>query len=152
MPFNKKGFVNERFEARTEDVPVPDLAIWFDEGETPLFTVRGLTFEELSRADSAADNTGEMLKLLASLQAKSGEQIAEGVKNAFGIGEETPPNMIRRKQHLMMGAVNPEVDEEFAVKLSCTYPVEFKILTNKIVELTGRGFVPGKQKGSSAPP
>jgi hypothetical protein len=151
MAFDKKAFMNAQFEARTADVTVSELADWFPDGEA-VFTVRGLTFEELSKADAAADNSGAMLKLLTSIQAKNGADIGEGIKDAFGVGKDTPVNMIKRIHHLMTGSVEPDVDEEFAVKLANTYPVEFTAITNKIIELTGRGYVPGKQKGSTKSP
>ncbi|MDX1399906.1 MAG: hypothetical protein R3204_15365 [Oceanospirillum sp.] len=149
MGFDAKGFMKAQFEARTEDVPVSELKDWFPDGEAAVFTVKGLTFEELSKADAAADNSGAMLKLLASIQNKNGGDIGEGIKDAFGVGKETPVNMIKRINHLVMGCVCPEVDEEFAVKLANTFPVEFTAITNKIIELTGRGYVPGKQKSST---
>ena len=149
MAFNSKAFMKQQFEARTEDVRVLELDAWFDEESDPVFTVRGLTFEELAKADAAADNSKAMLNLVASLQTKDGDAIGEGIKDAFGVGKETPANMIKRINHLVMGSVSPEIDEEFAVKLANTFPVEFTQLTNKIVELTGKGYQPGKQKGST---
>jgi hypothetical protein len=152
MAFDNKAFMKEQFEARTADVPVVELQDWFPDGEDAVFTVRGLTFAELSKADAAADNSGAMLKLLASIQSKNGAEIGEGIKDAFGVGIETPVNMIKRIQHLMMGSVAPVMDEEFVVKLANTFPVEFTAVTNKIIELTGKGYVPGKQKGSTKTP
>jgi hypothetical protein len=147
--FNNKAFMRQQFENRTHDVPVSELVAWFDEDADPIFTVRGLTFEELSKADAAADNSATMLNLVASLSTKDGKAIAEGIKDAFGVGQETPTNMIKRINHLVMGSVQPEIDEQFAVKLASTFPVEFTQLTNKIVELTGKGFLPGKAKSST---
>jgi hypothetical protein len=152
MAFDKKAFMNAQFEARTADVSVKELRSWFPDGEDAVFTVRGLTFEELSKADAAADNSGAMLKLLTSIQSKNGVEIGEGIKDAFGVGKETPANMVKRIHHLMMGSVAPEMDEEFSVKLANTFPVEFTAVTNKIIELTGKGYMPGKQKGSTKTP
>ena len=151
MPgFDEKKYMRQQFEARTESVPVVELAAWFDEGADPAFIVRGLTFEELSKAESAADNSKTMLNLVNSLSAKKGAEVGEGIKNAFGVGEDTPASMIKRIQHLMMGSVDPVIDETLAVKLASTFPVEFTALTNTIVKLTGKGYVPGKQKRSTA--
>ena len=149
MAFDNKAFMKQQFEARTDDVRVSELSEWFAEGDEPLFKVRGLTFEELNKADNAAENSKAMLNLVAQLQTKDGAAIAEGIKDAFGIGKDTPANMIKRINHLVMGCVSPEIDEEFAVKLANTYPIEFTQITNKIIELTGKGFMPGKPKGST---
>lgn len=147
MPFKKKEFQNSQFVARTEPVRVADLSMWFDEGDEPVFIVRGLTYEEVCKAESMADNSKQMLNLIESIQSKDGAAIGEGVKDAFGVGKETPPNMIKRINHLVMASVEPEIDEELAVKLATNYPMEFSQITNKITELTGLGFLPGKHKG-----
>jgi hypothetical protein len=149
MAFNSRGFMKQQFEARTADVRVLELAEWFDKDTDPVFTVRGLTFEELNKADNAADNSKAMIELISRLQTKDGPAIAEGIKDAFGVGKETPANMVKRINHLVMGSVEPVIDEEFAVKLANTFPIEFMTLTNKVIELTGKGYVPGKQKGST---
>lgn len=149
MAFNSKEFMKQPFDARTEDVRVVELASWFAEGDEPVFKVRGLTFEELNKADNAADNSKAMLNLVATLQTKDGTAIADGIKDAFGIGKDTPANMIKRINHMVMGSVDPKIDEELAVKLASTYPIEFTIISNKIIELTGKGFMPGKLKGST---
>ena len=141
--------MKQQFEARTAEVRVSELADWFDGDADPVFTVRGLTFEELNKADNAADNSKAMLELITRLQTKDGAQIAEGIKDAFGVGKDTPANMVKRINHLVMGSVDPVIDEEFAVKLANTFPIEFMSLTNKVIELTGKGYVPGKQKGST---
>jgi len=149
MAFNSKEFMKQSFNSRTEDVRVVELASWFAEGDEPVFKVRGLTFEELNKADNAADNSKAMLNLVATLQTKDGTAIADGIKDAFGIGKDTPANMVKRINHMVMGSVDPEIDEEFAVKLASTFPIEFTLISNKIIELTGKGFMPGKPKGST---
>lgn len=147
MGFNTKEFQKTEFVARTEKVRVADLSAWFDEGEEPVFVVRGLTFEELCKAESMADNSKAMLNLMASIQQRDGIAIGEGIKDAFGVGKETPANMIKRINHLVIASIDPVIDEELAVKIASTFPIEFTAVTNKITELTGKGFVPGKRKG-----
>lgn len=144
--------MKQAFTPRTGSVSVPALVSWFEEGDEPLFTVCSLSFEQLSKADAMADNSGAMIKLMESLQAKNGKEIGEGIRDAFGVGLETPPNMVKRINHLIMGSVEPVIDEEMAVKLACTFPIEFTQVTNKIIELTGKGYEPGKPQGCTATP
>lgn len=145
MSFNTDGFTRARFEHRTERVAVPALAQFFDEGSDAVFVVRGLTFEELSKAENQADNSDTIRKLLEQLSSSNPNVKSAALADALGYGDEVPRQMVIRKHHLVLGSVDPQIDEEFSVKLANTFPVEFKILTNKILELTGQGQInPGK--------
>lgn len=146
--------MKEVFEARTAEVRVSSSALvnYFDEGSEPVFKVRGLTYEELSKCNNAADTTPAMRKLLEELNKKDGAGIATEIKNVFGVGNDTPANVIKAINHVVTGCVDPEIDEEMAVKLATAFPIEFGQISMKIVELTGQGHVPGKQKSSTAKP
>lgn len=150
MEFKKSEFLREQFAPRTHSVEVPELAAWFNcgEKESPAWEVKGLNFEELAKADSKADNANAIRDLISSLSKKDGKEIAGNLANAFGFGDDTPRQMVQRINYLVFGSVSPECDEELAVKLASTFPIEFKQITDKILELTGRGYVPGKQKNS----
>ena len=128
---------------------MPALSAFFtpdDDGKIDAaFTVRGLTFEELARAENQADNTDTVRKLLEHLGSSNAQAKSAALADALGYGEEVPRQQVIRKAHLVIGSVDPAIDEEMAVKLANTFPVEFKQLTNKILELTGKGQVtPGK--------
>ena len=147
--FNVEKFTKARFEHRTERVEVPALAEFFtpdDDGKVDAaFTVRGLTFEELARAENQADNTDTVRKLLEQFSSSNATAKSAALADALGYGEDVPRQQVIRKAHLVIGSVEPPIDEEMAVKLANTFPIEFKQLTNKILELTGKGQVtPGK--------
>lgn len=146
--FDKKAFSKANFVPRTEQVSVSSLADWF-EGD-PLWTVRGLSFEELSRADSKADQTQTMIAVIEALSGGDKKEQATAIQEALGMGDNTPPQMIKRLEMLVIGSVSPEIDLPIAVKLAENFPVEFKELTDKIITLTGQGRVLGKQKGSGS--
>jgi len=148
MRFEAKQFLKTKFSQRTHPVPVPDLRQFFPEGEEAVWIVRGLTGQELGRADAAADNQKSIAALISGLTSDSSKEKAQAVKDLLGIGGNTPAAIVQRIEHLIMASVDPECTRDLAVKLCETYPVEFLTITNKIVELTGKGQIPGKLQPS----
>ena len=70
--------------------------------------------------------------------AASGDQ-AEAVRRALGLTKDTPGEIAKRLEMLVMGAVSPAMTLPQAVKLAEAFPVEFLALTNEITALTGKG-------------
>jgi len=157
MSFDSKKFLKTKFVPRTEDMPVPDLQAFFPEGAKAVWKVRGLTGQELGRAADAADRNKNIIAILEGLTSEAAKDKAEAVKELLGIGGSTPADIAKRLEHLTLGSVDPACTLDLAVRLCEVFPVEFYQLTNKIVELTGRGQMPGKQPpsgetGKSGPP
>lgn len=157
MPFDVKKFNKTKFVHRTEDIPVPDMKDFFPEGESPVWKVRGLTGQELGRANEAADRNKNIAAILAGLTSGSGKEIADAVKDLVGVGGNTPADIAKRLEHICMGSVDPVCTHDLAVRICEAFPVEFFQITNAIVRLTGQGQVPGKVPpsgvtGASAPP
>ena len=148
MAFDAKKFLKEKFTSRTEAVSVPDLAAWFPEGDEPLWTVRGLTGQELGRANEAAEKNRNIAAILEGLVAGGDKEKSQAVKDLLGIGGGVPQDIAKRLELLAIGSVDPPCTLDLAVKLCEAYPIEFFQLTTKISELTGRGQLPGKQKPS----
>ena len=142
-------FLKQKFTARTEDVPVPELADFFGE-EAPVWTIRGLTATELAKCKAAFDRT-ETARAIIDAMSTDGEK-SEGIKQALGLmDKDVPHDISRRIETLAIGSVSPEIGEsnrDVAVKLSEVHPVTFYNLTNKIDGLTGQGYEPGKPKAS----
>ena len=147
MAFDQKRFLKAKMEARTEDVPVPDLAAFFSDGEPAVWTVRGLTGQELGRANEAAAKNKLVVATMDAIATLSAKEQIEEIKNALGLGSNVPDDVARRIEYLTVGSVNPAITQEVAVKLCETYPVEFYELTNIIaIKLTGKGSVEAKKK------
>ena len=142
-------FLKQKFTARTEDVPVPELADFFGE-EKPVWTIRGLTATELAKAKLAYDRT-ETARAIIDSMAADGDK-AENIKQVLGLMDsDVPHDISRRIETLTIGSVSPEIGEanrDVVVRLSEVYPVTFYNLTNKIDSLTGQGYEPGKPKAS----
>ena len=152
MGFDAKQFVKTRFQAREARVPVPELKPFFGKKEKPRWTVRGLTGHELGRANEAAERNRNTAALVEGLLSAAGKKKTEALRGLLGLDGATPPDIAKRIEILIMGSVDPECDLDLALKLCETFPVEFYLLTNKILELTGRGHAPGKPTPSGGEP
>ena len=152
MGFNKDIFIHEKFIPREEEIPVPDLKDFFDEGESPVWKVRGLTGVEVARSNEAMERNKNIGAILEGLIARDQREKVESVKKLIGIDEKVPNDIAKRIELLILGSIEPKIDTQIAVKLCKVFPVEFYEITNKITLLTGRGHVPGKQKASGEIP
>ncbi len=152
MPFDTKKFLKTKFQHRIEEVPVPDLKDYFQDGATPVWRVRGLTGQEMGRVNEAADRQKKVLAVVEGLMSSSRSESVEAVKGMLGLGSDTPDDIVKRIEQLIIGSVDPECNTDLAVRLCEAYPIEFYQLTNKILQLTGQGQLPGKQKSSGVTP
>ena len=148
MGFDLKGFKSSEFQARTEEVRVEGLAEWFNEGDEPVFVVRGLTGEEVARANEAASRNTSWSRIMEAMASSDAQERVDAIKRMLGISADVPDDLAKRHEHLAMGSVDPDLDHEAAVQLAVRFPIEFYQLTNKIMELTGKGADPIKKKGS----
>jgi hypothetical protein len=148
MGFNPTKFAKQKFQSREADVEVSALGAWFDapaieEGEAEvkplyLWRVRGLEGHEFAKMMASAQAQANLSSIIEAI-GNNGAKIKE-LKDAIGIGEETPADLQKRLQQLVLGSVDPKVDEALAAKLAKTFPIEFYMITNKITELTGLGL------------
>lgn len=146
MAFKKTEFLSARLVPREEEIQVPDLAEWFEEGTEAVWKVRGLSGQELGKATAAAEKNREVRAILEGLQSKNSKRIAEAVRGL--VDPDTPVDVAKRITMLHLGSVEPEGTEELALKMCREFPVEFFSITNKILELTGKGATSGELKPS----
>jgi hypothetical protein len=137
MAFNASKFEQAQLVARTEKVSVPGLAAFFDEGEEPIWVVRGLTAGELYHAAEAKARQTDTSNLLSALSNSS--DAVEAMRKVLGLTKDTPGEIVKRLEMLVLGSVVPKIELAVAVKLGEKFPVEFMQLTNEIVTLTGKG-------------
>ncbi len=136
--FDTGKFGKAKFERRTESVDVSALKDFFQEGEEPKILVQGLTHHEVSRcSEGIQGNTN--LEALLKATAGHAPSMKEAVGELLGKTTEVPKDTQKRILHLVAGSLEPKIDEMTAVKLAETFPIEFTLLSNKIVELTGLG-------------
>lgn len=101
--------------------------------------VRGLTACEIAQANDFADNN-ENLNIIATALISKPEKI-EAIKKLVGVlDDDTPKDFAKRLYRLVLCSVDPVIDTHEAVIFSQAFPIEFQLLTNKILELTGQGM------------
>lgn len=146
MSFNVKKFEKAKFAHVIEEVPVPDLKEFFDEGEPAVWKVRGLTGQELGRANEAAERSKNIGAIVDGLVSDRSKDKSDAIRDLLGLNQyNTPDDISKRIAFLQYGSVDPICTEEMAIKLCTVKGVEFFALTNKIVALTGIGQTVGKQ-------
>ena len=149
MSFNTQKFLEARLYPREHDVPVPDLKDFFEDKKKAVWKVRGITGQELGRANEAADKLKNVAAILDGVLSSVAKDKADAWRKAAGMDEsETPRDTAKRLEMLVIGSVEPKCTWELAIKICEKFPVEFYALTNKITELTGQGHVPGKPAAS----
>lgn len=146
MAFDSKEFLARRMVPREDVVKVPDLAEFFGEDEDPVWKVRGLSGQELGKAQVASEKSREIRAILEGLSSKNSKRMANSIKNL--VDPDVPVDVAKRISMFAMGSVEPAGSEELALKLCREFPVDFYAITNKIVELTGMGHHSGEPKPS----
>jgi hypothetical protein len=149
MPFNAEQFQRAEFAARTVTVEVAGLADFFGPDEKPEFTVRGLTAIELHRAMEAGQRQHAIDGVIKALASQKDQ--VESIRRALGLNADTPGEVAKRIEMLVVGSVSPKLDHHTVVKIGEVCPVEFMDLTNRIVGLTGQGADRVKPPPSSQP-
>jgi hypothetical protein len=125
------------------------LKMFFDEGEEPVWEVRGLSSNELNRAIEAKNRHGSIETILKAISNNADQ--ASAIRKAIGIAQDTPGEIAKRLEMLTMGSVTPAIELPVAVKLAESFPIEFLTLTNEIISLTGQGFDIVKPAAASQP-
>lgn len=147
MTFNLDKFQAAEFSARVERVEIRQLSEFFGEGEVPVFVVRGLTAAELQRAIEAGNRQGAIETVVKAITTKQDQ--VESIRKALGLTKDTPGEIAKRIEMLVLGCTEPAMNHAAAVKLAEVCPIEFYDLTNKIVTLTGQGGSRVKPQPSS---
>ncbi|RLA02156.1 MAG: hypothetical protein DRQ47_07150 [Gammaproteobacteria bacterium] len=146
--FNKNQFIKQAFKPRTEVVPVPSLADWFDKGSKPEWTVRSLTGNEMAIAQEALAKSKNVAAIAEALLSSKQSDKIEALKEFVGTADSVHEQVSKRLEMLVFGSVKPEIDMSIAVKIADNFPIEFAILSTKILQLTGLGSSSLKRRPS----
>ena len=154
MGFDIKKFNTSKFQARVEDVPLPDsdIKMFFPDGEKPVWKVRGLTGNEYGFAMESAANNNIQEAVVDAIATQHSKEVTKAVKDMMGVGGVMPKSIAKKIYLLKKGSVDPVCDQETALRLCKYFPIEFLIITRKIEELTGLGYLPGKPGGCTTSP
>jgi hypothetical protein len=145
MPFDSRGFQSTNFIPRTAAVSVPDLKQWFPEGEAPEFKVRGLNGYERARCVEGPDLQAKIIEAIRGLLSSRDKDVAAAIMETIGANPgRVPKETAIRLSMFEIGCVDPVGSMDLAIKVCTAFPIEFQIITDKILELTGAGHTPGK--------
>jgi len=136
MSFDSKAFMHAQFAPRTARVDVPGLIDWFNDAP-PVWVVRGQTANEVALTNAAAEKHKAVDSIVKAI-AENADKV-NAIKKAIGVAGDTPSDIIKRLEQLVQCSIDPVITLDVAVKLAEVRPVEFFILTNEIVKLTGLG-------------
>ena len=149
MTFDTKQFMREQYTARTQDIPVPDLALFFPKDEKPGWKIRGLEGKELGRSKEAVSKNKSISGIVATLKSAKITDQTQALEALTGLGSKnTPDNIAERLDHLVTASVEPECSLDMALKVCKVHPITFLQLTTAILTLTGKGMEPGEPKDS----
>ena len=150
MPFDSESFMQSKLVPRSRGVQVPALAAWFGgEADSAVWTVRGLTANELAKVNEADARNRRESALVEAIASGSRSEIVAEMQTALGRSKDTRPDLARRLEMLTLGSVEPECSEDVAVRLADKFPTQFFELTNAVLELTGRGSEAEKKPPAS---
>jgi hypothetical protein len=139
MAFDSKAFLKAKFEPRTAEVRIDKLKQFFGEDEDPIFKLKGLTGEEYCRATESGKAHKDAEGLIKAL-TNDNEKLS-ALRDAVGIlSTDVPAEIVKRLEFLTRGSADPVLDMTMAVKIAERFPIDFYIMTNTILELTGLGM------------
>lgn len=113
--------------------------------------MRGLTGEEIARANDVTARVRIYAATVDALASAARSEQADALKNMLGV-TDVPEDLAKRFDHLTFGSVEPAISREDAIRLFRDYPIVAYQLTNKILELTGVGPDAGKAPRSTPAP
>ena len=148
MPFDLKKFNKAKFEPRTEQVKVASLSAFFGDDD-PVFTVRGLTGEELAKVNAAQSKAKSLNALVEALAGQDQHEKVKAIRDGMGLSEgDIPEDLARRIEMMVHGCVDPALDAQAAAKVFRVAPVDGYALSNAITALSGKGMILGEQRPS----
>ena len=147
MGFEIDKFMATQFLPREDVVNVPDLKQFFDDKEF-VWKVRGLKGVEIAKAREASQKNKVLKAVVDGIVSDNEKKKAKAIKSMLGVDGKIPDDIAYRIECLVIGSIEPVVDYPLATKLCETFPIEFYDITNKIVQLSGKGHEPGKAQAS----
>ena len=152
MAFDLKKFQKAKFEPRTETVKVASLASFFGDDD-PVFTVRGLTGEELAKVNAAQSKAKSLNALVEALAGQDQHEKVKAIRDGMGLSEnDIPEDLARRIEMMIHGCVDPALDAQAAAKVFRVAPVDGYAISNTITALSGKGMILGNSPASGKTP
>jgi len=139
MGFDLAKFQATSFTPRTEAVKVPDLKAFFPEDGEAVWTVRGLTGQELGVVNETAQRNKKITAVLEGLISNKSVENTDAIKKLIGADGDVTEEVARRMEIFRIGSIDPIVTMPDVVKFCTVWPIEFSLITSAIYKLTGQG-------------
>ena len=151
--FDSEAFRQQKFTPRegTVDVTGTVLAKYFTglkEGEKAIWTLRGLTADEIYKSTPSSAQEKYAISLVEALESSDQREISETIKNIMGVGDDVHREVATRVSQLAIASMSPTIPRPVAVKIANIAPSLFLTMSGKVLELTDMGQIEGKSQPS----
>lgn len=150
MGFDFEKYKAAGWEPRIEDVPVPVLKEYFENGEDPIWKIRNLKAVEKARCEDAVRRNAQgLVQLLEAFTYANSAIVQSDISNDIKdkINDLIPGSIVLQYELVMAGSINPKIENKADLILfGENHPDILKDLAERILTLTGLGALPGKQK------
>jgi len=142
MPIDTDAFLGTSFVPREAEIPLPGLQAWSDDGEVPVWKVRGLTGQQWWKCKESVDNRKDIVSVISNFIGGDAEEVTAALKERFC--SESASDLAFRIEVLILASIDPVCNREMAAKF-CKYCLaEFKTVTEEIIKISWQGHLPGK--------
>jgi len=149
MGFDLKAFEKTQFDRRTADVEVPELAVFFEKDEKPVFTVQNLEAPEIAKVEVSGQTNDKMAGLIQHLFAGSEAEKIDALQELMGIHKDLEPAYIQCLTRVELGLSRPKLNRQAVIRLGKLSQDAFYRINRKIKELSGQGSELGKLQAST---
>lgn len=142
MPIDTNAFLNTTFVPREADIPVPGLLPWSDDGEIPVWKVRGLTGQQWWKCKESVDNRKDIVSVISNFIGGDSNEVTAALKERFC--SESASDLAFRIEILVAASIDPVCNRELAARFCRSFLAEFKSVTEEIIKISWQGHLPGK--------
>lgn len=144
MAIDFESFVSTHFVPREAEIPMPVLQPWSDDGEVPVWKVRGLTGKEWWQCHEAVGNRKDIAEIVGGFIGGDSVEVSNALSNRFL--PDSPTYIALGIELMMRGSVDPDPSNkrEFFAKVAKCFLREFRVVTEEIIKLSEQGHLPGK--------
>lgn len=150
MVFDAVKFAAADWQRRVVEIPVPALKDYFGSGEKAVWKIHSLEGREIAQAKHAKERnirTKAAVETFSELLSQNPKKIKKSVSDLFG-NIESDADIAWRTELMILASIEPRVDYSTIAQINKYHAETFYVITNRILELIGLGFEPGKQKPS----
>jgi len=150
MGFDAAKFAAADWQRRVIEIPVPALKDFFGKDEKPIWKIHSLEGKEVAQAKHAKERNIRVkaaVEKFSEMLSQDPKKIKKTIGDIFG-NIESDSDIAWRSELMILASIEPKVDYSTIAQINKYQSETFYLITNKILELIGLGFEPGKLKPS----